>query len=73
MAGTEPAVHDADGPAVQKGPTIVSSTIYELSKLKKELKKEREKAQGLEKIYEEMIQKGSADAWHIEELNKDIQ
>ncbi|KAF6514142.1 hypothetical protein HZS61_006398 [Fusarium oxysporum f. sp. conglutinans] len=73
MAGTEPAVHDADGPAVQKGPTIVSSTIYELSKLKKELKKEREKAQGLEKIYEEMIQKGSADAWHIEELNRDIQ
>ncbi|KAK7583134.1 hypothetical protein V3481_012428 [Fusarium oxysporum f. sp. vasinfectum] len=73
MAGTEPAVHDADGPAVQKGPTIVSSTIYELSELKKELKKEREKAQGLEKSYEEMIQKGSADAWHIEELNKDIQ
>ncbi|KAG4257593.1 hypothetical protein BFJ72_g14502 [Fusarium proliferatum] len=59
MAGAEPAVHDADGPAVQKGPTIVSSIMYEKNELKKEL--------------EEMKQKSSADAWLIEELNKDIQ
>ncbi|CVL08181.1 uncharacterized protein FMAN_14170 [Fusarium mangiferae] len=59
MAGAEPAVRDADGPAVQKGPTIVSSIMYEKNELKKEL--------------EEMKQKSSADAWLIEELNKDMQ
>ncbi|KAF5704657.1 hypothetical protein FMUND_12385 [Fusarium mundagurra] len=72
MAGAEPAIHDADGPAVQKGPTIVSSTIYELSKLKEKLGKEQEKARRLEKSYEEMIQKSAVDASRIEEFNKRI-